>query len=539
LPTDNIDFSLFVLVIVDMDDFTVEVHHGVSFAHDPLRYEGGTISLYKNNIRDYWSDLELKDMVEKLGYLSYGTLRYRLPTISMEDGGLRVVSIDSDKDAMAMVDAVEGHNVIELFVEHCVDVPDAVEEHRTITAGFEVDEDVWFDNVFEECNEGNEVVDTCLRDSSEEFSDSEESSDDDGHSNGANERCVRKLVTYGDMESDENLRDSLYFGQGSIEQVRIKTGLSDNEEAYLSEELLSMDDDDVGPQYPVYKPPKKAKYIKFEIGMKFNSLEEFKNAVTDYAVHGGHGIRFEKNDKVRVRAVCKKGCKWVAYAVKMVGEMTCQLRTLVNEHTCSRSYLNSRATSKWLGKKLTNRINEQPDMPCSTIQEKVHKKFVVNISRSKAYRAKKVALEKIEGSHKEQYRRIRDYCTEVLRTNRGSSVLLKTDVENLSDREIERPGRSLNPVFERLYVCLDACKKGFVHCRPFIGVDACHLKGPYGGQLIAAIARDPNEQFFPLAFAVVEAETKDSWTWFLLQLIEDVNASSERTLTFISDEQKV
>ena len=98
LPTDDIDFSLFVLVIVDMDDFTVEVDHGGSFAHDPLRYYGGTISLYKNNIRDYWSGLELKDMVGKLGYLSYDTLHYRLPTVSMEDGGLRVLSIDSDKE---------------------------------------------------------------------------------------------------------------------------------------------------------------------------------------------------------------------------------------------------------------------------------------------------------------------------------------------------------------------------------------------------------------------------------------------------------
>ena len=79
-------------------------------------------------------------------------------------------------------------------------------------------------------------------------------------------------------------------------------------------------------------------------------------------------------------------------------------------------------------------------MPCSTIQEKVHKKFFVNISRSKAYRAKKIALEKIEGSHKEQYSNIQNYCIELLRTNGGSSVLLKTDVENLSDREIEWPG---------------------------------------------------------------------------------------------------
>ncbi|CAB4309835.1 unnamed protein product [Prunus armeniaca] len=35
----------------------------------------------------------------------------------------------------------------------------------------------------------------------------------------------------------------------------------------------------------------------------------------------------------------------------------------------------------------------------------------------------------------------------------------------------------LPPLFERLYVCLDACKKDFLAgCRPIIGVDGCHLK---------------------------------------------------------------
>ena len=110
---------------------------------------------------------------------------------------------------------------------------------------------------------------------------------------------------------------------------------------------------------------------------------------------------------------------------------------------------------------------------------------------------------------------------------------------NLPIEEIERPGRTLCPQFQRLYVCLDACKKGFVACRPFIGVDACHLKGHYGEQLITAVATDPNDQLFPLAFAVVEAETKDLWTWYILKLISDVNASSRRRLTFISDQQKV
>ena len=69
------------------------------------------------------------------------------------------------------------------------------------------------------------------------------------------------------------------------------------------------------------------------------------------------------------------------------------------------------------------------------------------------------------------------------------------------------------PYFERLYICLESCKRGFlVGCRPFIGLDACHLKNKLGGQLITAVCKDPNEEYFPLAYAVVEVETKDSWT---------------------------
>ena len=65
--------------------------------------------------------------------------------------------------------------------------------------------------------------------------------------------------------------------------------------------------------------------------------------------------------------------------------------------------------------------------------------------------------------------------------------------------------------FKRLYICWVGCKKGFLtSCRPIIGLDACHLKTKLGRQLIVAIARDPNEEYFSLAVAVVEAETKDS-----------------------------
>ena len=51
------------------------------------------------------------------------------------------------------------------------------------------------------------------------------------------------------------------------------------------------------------------------------------------------------------------------------------------------------------------------------------------------------------------------------------------------------------------------------------------LKPSWGGQLIVAIARDPNEEYFPLAVAVGEAETKDLWTWFINLLLADIGDS--------------
>lgn len=47
-------------------------------------------------------------------------------------------------------------------------------------------------------------------------------------------------------------------------------------------------------------------------------------------------------------------------------------------------------------------------------------------------------------------------------------------------------------------MCLDGCKRSFLAaCRPFIRVDGCHLKTPYGGILLAAVGRD-GRSIFPL-----------------------------------------
>lgn len=86
---------------------------------------------------------------------------------------------------------------------------------------------------------------------------------------------------------------------------------------YESEELLSLDesslsnedgddssDDDIPiaevdnsirrSKYPIFRPVTKADYLRFEKDMLFISGKQFKDAITDYAVHGGWGIKFVK-----------------------------------------------------------------------------------------------------------------------------------------------------------------------------------------------------------------------------------------------------
>ena len=96
-------------------------------------------------------------------------------------------------------------------------------------------------------------------------------------------------------------------------------------------------------------------------------------------------------------------------------------------------------------------------------------------------------------------------------------------------------------MFQRFYFCFDALKKGFVEgCRPFIGMDGCHLKGPYGGVVISAVGLDGNNGLFPLAFAVVESENKESWSFFLENLRDTLNDSlPTRPWVIMSDQQKV
>ncbi|XP_042012221.1 uncharacterized protein LOC121760648 [Salvia splendens] len=126
-------------------------------------------------------------------------------------------------------------------------------------------------------------------------------------------------------------------------------------------------------------------------------------------------------------------------------------------------------------------------------------------------------------SEVEQYGKLRDYAEGLKKFNPNSSVFIGTD----------------HLIFQNMYVCIDACKRGFLAgCRPLVGLDGCFLKGGYKAQLLVVVGIDPNDCIFPIAYGVVDVESKESWTWFVRNLSIDLNIENSGSWTFMSDKEK-
>ncbi|RYR58385.1 hypothetical protein Ahy_A05g024129 [Arachis hypogaea] len=81
--------------------------------------------------------------------------------------------------------------------------------------------------------------------------------------------------------------------------------------------------------------------------------------------------------------------------------------------------------AKWLSKVFLNKIAENPKIKLTTLMRKAYTKWNVELTKSKASRVKQFALDELQGTYVEQYRRLYDYCHELLKTNPGSSAHLK------------------------------------------------------------------------------------------------------------------
>ncbi|KAL4572632.1 hypothetical protein LXL04_019412 [Taraxacum kok-saghyz] len=291
---------------------------------------------------------------------------------------------------------------------------------------------------------------------------------------------------------------------------------------------------DVGAEYKVHDPTVKWDKMKPILGELYESPAQLRFALTNYAVSNGYQLCFMKSDKSRLLVRCgkpsdKRQCPFRIYASWKYNERTFKIKTMVDTHLCARNYkFGNLVSCEWLAKHYVKDIIRKPKFSSTDMKEDALRKFSIEVSKSQCYRAKVRAREMIEGKLHEHYARIWDYANELLISNPGSTC---------------KVGVTTNPdgktYFERFYICFKAFKDGWNRgCRRVIGLDGAFLKGQVKGELFIAIRRDGNNHVYPIAWAVVNVENKDNWTWFLELLVDDLGLDGGRGLVVISDQHK-
>jgi len=268
----------------------------------------------------------------------------------------------------------------------------------------------------------------------------------------------------------------------------------------------------------------------FVVGQEFPDVKAFRNAIKEAAIAQHFELRIIKSDLIRYFAKCaSEGCPWRIRAVKLPNASTFTIRSLEGTHTCGRNALNGhhQASVDWIVSFIEERLRDNINYKPKDILHDIHKQYGITIPYKQAWRAKERGLAAIYGSSEEGFYLLPSYCEEIKKTNPGSVA------------EVFTTGADSR--FQRLFISFYASIHGFVNgCLPIVALGGIQLKSKYLSTFLSATSFDADGGLFPLAFAVVDVENDESWTWFLSELHNalEVNAECMPQIIFLSDGQK-
>uniref|UniRef100_K3ZBZ3 SWIM-type domain-containing protein n=1 Tax=Setaria italica TaxID=4555 RepID=K3ZBZ3_SETIT len=239
-------------------------------------------------------------------------------------------------------------------------------------------------------------------------------------------------------------------------------------------------------------------------GMKFNSLEELKFFLADYAVRLHRPFSVVHSDKnLRYNVMCKQGCHWRVWSrlISSTGQWRIS-NVPKREHV--------QCTAKYLGWRILGIIRKDSETSVPSLVE-----FIFAFS---GYR----------GDWKESYGMVPRVLSAITYYNFGVKWCIDSCGMMHPDNGV------LKHILQRGFWCFPQCSEAFQHCRPVILVDGTFLTGKYKGTLMMAVGVDPEQQLVPLAFALAESENNESWSWFM-KLVRRHVLGPSRIVCMISD----
>ncbi|XP_057746173.1 uncharacterized protein LOC130965427 [Arachis stenosperma] len=174
-------------------------------------------------------------------------------------------------------------------------------------------------------------------------------------------------------------------------------------------------------------------------------------------------------------------------------------------------------------------VEADPSIKVKSVIAEVQSRFNYTVSYRKTWLAKQKAVAKVFGDWEVSYQTLPVWLKAMTVKKSRSRVQIKMLLVYREGEKIQGV-RVLYCVFWSFYPCIVA----FRHCKPLVQVDGTHLYEKYKGALLVAVAQDVNQNIVPIAFSIVNGETRDSWEFFLINLrryvvtIDSVGIISDR-----------
>ncbi|KAK9184926.1 hypothetical protein WN943_025278 [Citrus x changshan-huyou] len=332
-----------------------------------------------------------------------------------------------------------------------------------------------------------------------------------------------------DDQNEDNGADIMDDARGSS---------SDDETAEVDPQLLadtSDSDYDLGTtqlkdyiEVHAYKPGRNGKH-RLRLGDVFDDVEHFRYVLGEVMVDKGFEITKVYNEPRRFYGKCKiSECPWYVMGGKIRGKGGFAIKELQKKHECRQTGKSVAVNSKWIAKKIKSKVTVDPHVKISVLREFMLETYGVRIGDLKLYRARERARKDINGDHARGYEDLFQYAAVIHKYDPSAICKVLCDA-------VTRPEKVL---FQRFFMAFPAQKNALNNgCRPYIGLDGCHLKSKYGGVLLAVVGMDANNGMVPLPLAVCEIDNTETWSWFL-EILHSYFDNGLEQITFCSDRQK-
>ncbi|XP_020962033.1 uncharacterized protein LOC107606048 [Arachis ipaensis] len=273
---------------------------------------------------------------------------------------------------------------------------------------------------------------------------------------------------------------------------------------------------------------------EFQVGQQFQDKDEALLSVKTYSIRRGVQYKVVESDHRRYVGKCSEfgnGCTWLIRLSLRKRKGIWEVKRYNGPHTCLATSISSDHRS------LDHSVISAFIMPMVRADASVSIKVLLNATAAhfgfrptyrRVWMAKQKAVGLIYGDWDESYNELPRWVLGVQLTMPGTVAVLRTSPVRVGGQVDESQA-----YFHRLFWTFPPCIEAFRHCKPLVSIDGTHLYGKYGGTLLIAIAQDGNSNILPVAFALVEGENAESWTFFLSHLRQHV--TPQPGLLVISD----